>query len=543
MGVIRTAVTLAFCSGALFGAAVLRLSNTAVAFRSAVVGQKQTIEAYNGGDGSLAVGVSAPKASPWLRVSVSVPGPCTMTKAAGSCVPIEFSIAADLPAQTSSAQVVVFSPGAVDSPQTVVVVAATDDSGAVNRVDAVMAPGTRQDFLSGSVVGLFTPPTTGSTTNDGGTWLSLAMQHLGTIGGPTYFYIHLTPPLGIGPGTHYGDTSVTGSGLDKQIPVAMHVESPPLAIPSPARLNITVAEGGTATSYPFAPPISLEPTGAIRAKAVTASGAGVSAVVAEGLTFVTIDPARLKAGDYGGSLTIGCDAANCPVVVPVAFRVLGKGPPVLDHISQTDSDLARSAVAPGDVAVIHGSQLSLVAPQVASAPLPTSLGGAEVLVNGAPVPLYYSSLEQIAFQVPFTLPATFNLQVRRDGELSAAQTFGSLITSADIVAVTNADYEVRDSFHPTHAGEVLILWCTGLGAVDRAVDAGAASPADPPANARFRPPVRFGPSVQATPDFAGLSPGAVGLYQVNVVVPAGAPKGNIFLRLADSGTAAPVTVD
>lgn len=49
------------------------------------------------------------------------------------------------------------------------------------------------------------------------------------------------------------------------------------------------------------------------------------------------------------------------------------------------------------------------------------------------------------------------------------------------------------------------------------------------------------------PDFAGLSPGGVGLYQVNVVVPVDAPKGNIFLRLAYSSTAlsnaAPVTVE
>jgi uncharacterized protein (TIGR03437 family) len=40
----------------------------------------------------------------------------------------------------------------------------------------------------------------------------------------------------------------------------------------------------------------------------------------------------------------------------------------------------------------------------------------------------------------------------------------------------------------------------------------------------------------ATPLYAGLSPGSVGLYQVNVTIPPGVPKGNVdvTIQFADS---------
>jgi minor extracellular serine protease Vpr len=48
---------------------------------------------------------------------------------------------------------------------------------------------------------------------------------------------------------------------------------------------------------------------------------------------------------------------------------------------------------------------------------------------------------------------------------------------------------------------------------------------------------------EATVQFAGLAPGFVGLYQVNVQVPANIPSGNTTLVLSvDTAAAAPATV-
>ena len=40
----------------------------------------------------------------------------------------------------------------------------------------------------------------------------------------------------------------------------------------------------------------------------------------------------------------------------------------------------------------------------------------------------------------------------------------------------------------------------------------------------------------ATPLFAGLSPTYAGLYQVNVTIPDGAPKGNVYVSLVFGGS-------
>ena len=58
----------------------------------------------------------------------------------------------------------------------------------------------------------------------------------------------------------------------------------------------------------------------------------------------------------------------------------------------------------------------------------------------------------------------------------------------------------------------------------------AASAADPLVS---NPSVYFGDFVftAAPPLYAGLSPGSVGLYQVNVTIPPGVPTGNVDLKV------------
>ena len=70
-----------------------------------------------------------------------------------------------------------------------------------------------------------------------------------------------------------------------------------------------------------------------------------------------------------------------------------------------------------------------------------------------------------------------------------------------------------------------MIYATGLGPVDQTVGLGAPAPANPPANITDLPiRVTIG-GQSATVQFAGLAPGFVGLYQVNVQVPQGVPPG------------------
>jgi uncharacterized protein (TIGR03437 family) len=73
------------------------------------------------------------------------------------------------------------------------------------------------------------------------------------------------------------------------------------------------------------------------------------------------------------------------------------------------------------------------------------------------------------------------------------------------------------------------------------VASGAASPSNPPANVST-PPVLTLDGNQINILFAGLTPGLVGLYQVNFQVPPSLPAGNYNLQLSQSGTLSNSTV-
>jgi uncharacterized protein (TIGR03437 family) len=96
--------------------------------------------------------------------------------------------------------------------------------------------------------------------------------------------------------------------------------------------------------------------------------------------------------------------------------------------------------------------------------------------------------------------------------------------------------------HPAHDGDALTIYAIGLGATAPAVASGAPAPSDNLANLNSMPTVVFGggiTGVQATPFFAGLTPTASGLYQVNVIIPPGVPKGSnvaVSLVLPDSAS-------
>jgi hypothetical protein len=78
---------------------------------------------------------------------------------------------------------------------------------------------------------------------------------------------------------------------------------------------------------------------------------------------------------------------------------------------------------------------------------------------------------------------------------------------------------------PAAGSTVIQIYCTGLGAVTNQPATGSAALSDPLSWTAATPNVTIS-GAAGTVLFSGLAPGAVGEYQVNVLVPAGASKGD-----------------
>jgi uncharacterized protein (TIGR03437 family) len=207
--------------------------------------------------------------------------------------------------------------------------------------------------------------------------------------------------------------------------------------------------------------------------------------------------------------------------------------------------LGGNALAPRSIASIYGTNL---APAVASAdvapPLPFALSGTRLTLAGNPVPLFFISPGQINFQVPF-IPVSGTTQVPlviTQGTFSTTVTVtlrpfapglfttnsqgsgqaATIIASSGVLAAPAGAFP--DS-RPAKKGEAVSIYCTGLGDVRNRPGLGSPSPAGPLATTIATPLVTIG-GARAAILFSGLAPGFVGLYQVNVTVPADAGSGD-----------------
>jgi uncharacterized protein (TIGR03437 family) len=82
-----------------------------------------------------------------------------------------------------------------------------------------------------------------------------------------------------------------------------------------------------------------------------------------------------------------------------------------------------------------------------------------------------------------------------------------------------------------------VLTAVGLGLTNVPVADGAVGPSSPLANTLDMPSITLN-NESVTILFAGLQPGTVGVYQINIQVPADAVAGNLTLVLSQDGNPA-----
>jgi uncharacterized protein (TIGR03437 family) len=168
---------------------------------------------------------------------------------------------------------------------------------------------------------------------------------------------------------------------------------------------------------------------------------------------------------------------------------------------------------------IFGSGLATGTGAAASLPLPNVLSGATVTLNGTVLPLSYASPTQINALVPLDAPLNATLRVTTAGGFSEVPiTISDTAPAIFAGGILHLDNSPVSPGSPARPGENLVIYMTGLGQVDGGLINGQASPASPLLRVLAPISVQLG-DVSVAPAFAGLTPGSVGLYQVNVVVP------------------------
>ena len=195
---------------------------------------------------------------------------------------------------------------------------------------------------------------------------------------------------------------------------------------------------------------------------------------------------------------------------------------------------APGPFAPNSVATIFGSGLArssqgLTADVILNNTLPKELNSTRVYVMDSPAPLLYVSDGQVNFLVPGNqLDGDVKIRVVREG-VTGPEITVTLVDAAPALFQTAAGYAIAAHVDnsviapgsPAQAGEIIVVYACGLG-VTQPNPAPGAIPQNAAVIQRLSDlKVYLGGTAidPARIQYAGLTPGSAGLYQINLVLP------------------------
>ena len=262
-----------------------------------------------------------------------------------------------------------------------------------------------------------------------------------------------------------------------------------------------------------------------------------------------------------GPVSVALDPFGNPVIAESLTNRVSFYFPAIDYTTSAGGVSGRLSgnaanyfgrFAPGMLASIFAFPSGQFGNQSASSgasPLPTTLGDVQVLVGGVAAPLLYVSPDQINFQVPGGTPVggLVEFQVAR---ASTGQVLGSWLFRIDAaspglftadgsgsgqVLAINQDGSVNNGSHPAKAGSYVSLFGTGAGVLSGMPGDGMAAQGVISTPQRPQVFVNSGFVPDSDVQFSGLAPGFVGLWQINVKVPANVPPGDVIVYVTYDG--------
>jgi uncharacterized protein (TIGR03437 family) len=235
-------------------------------------------------------------------------------------------------------------------------------------------------------------------------------------------------------------------------------------------------------------------------------------------------------------------------------------------ISVTNDASFATQISPGSLVALFGSGNVLATTTISgfSLPLPTSSNGTSVTMNGILCPLVYVSPSQINLQAPMELqPGTATVIVNNNGQ--SFSTTVQVLPAAPGIFTT--DYyasgglailqdsqtgALLNANNPAVPGEYLTMYFTGIGPITNNPGTGKVAQGSPSLSQSTSTVSVTVNGIFVQPSYTGLTPGFVGLGQLNFQLPANTPGGNTIpvvltingvsgksVQISVRGTAAP----
>jgi uncharacterized protein (TIGR03437 family) len=571
------------------GGSIIGLNVTGVRFEArqgAGVSTAQSIAVLNTGDPTTTVHWTAAlqTGSQWL--SIVTPSGTATAANPGTLTLMPNSGAATLPAGGAYALVEVSDSKSLNSPQYVVAVLDNENASSLPRPDPVpkglffttpaggAAPANQTVTVntSSATAASFQA---GAFTFDGASWLSVTPTS-GSASTQTPGSLTVSVnPTGLKAGVYSGEVDIVLGGSLRGVNVSLVIQKtaasssisalhPEAAGCTPAQLVLTPTGLPNSFNTPAAWPETLiaqlnDDCGS------PVSGGSVSASFSNG------DPPLTLRGDqtttsvqYAATwqpvnatqqmvVTIRASQGSlAPAVAQLSGSIQANQAPILARNGTLHNlnPVVGGALAPGLIVEMFGSGLASQTALPGVIPLANAFNGTSVNVGGLTAPLYYLSGVQLDAQIPAELtPGEYPILVVANGaytvpdtiDINLAEPGVAAFGDGTVIAQHAADFSLVTTASPAMPGEYVVIYLAGMGATNPAVASGQPAPSTQPLAAVTLNPVVTLDGQTTSIFFAGMTPGLVGLYQIDFQIPSNARTGSLQLVVTQNGLAANTT--
>jgi len=407
----------------------------------------------------------------------------------------------------------------------------------------------------------------------GGTWLKASPTgNIALVGLPSTVTVS-ADPTGLVPGTYNAKilvASTTASNKSVTVPVTLTVSAGKPSVTS-------IWPAGALVNSPSSVIITITGTNYFATSTVTLGGKPLTSTYISPTTLMATITPDLMTASGKAQVVITTPSATSPSTDPVQFWVYPPGPQII-AVANTASYTANT-ISPGGIVTIYGINLgpaptapALVTVFPGTDPIPTSLPATgqatSVLIDGNPVPILYTSPNQVGCIAPFAVAAKITSPA---AQVNLSLTYGSKSQDLPVTVVAadpgifttdasgtgqgailnidsnTGDMTVNSSSKPALKGSTVAIYVTGFGTTSCA-DGTAPNVCNQAATEANLISGIVTPKLPVAVTIDGISAilvgtpqapvGSVpGVLQINATVPMGVKAGNAVQVVVTIGTA------